>query len=85
MTTAHRHKPDRLNAALAYADMIEAAQNGYLETAISLSREHAVPLEEVWSPEDDGIVDETAAGHVSRKKPRPSAPATATPSREDPG
>ena len=85
MTTAHRHKPDCLNAALAYADMIEAVQNGYLEPAISLSREHAVPLEEVWSPEDDGIVDETAAGHLSRKKPRPSAPATATPSREDSG
>ena len=48
MTTAHRDKPDRLDAALACADMIEAVQNGYLETAISLSGEHAVPLEEVW-------------------------------------
>ena len=28
MTTAHRHKPDRLNAALAYTDMIEAARSG---------------------------------------------------------
>ena len=67
MTKAHRHEPDHLNAALAYADMIEAVQSGYLETAISLSREHAVPLEEVWSPEDDGIVDETASTRPSRK------------------
>ena len=37
--------------------MVEAVENGYLETAISLSGEHAVPLEEVWSPEDDGILD----------------------------
>ena len=78
MTTADRHKPDRLDAALAYADMIEAVQNGYLETAISLSGEHPIPLEEVWSPEDDGIVDETAATPPSRRKRRPSTPATST-------
>ena len=85
MTTAHRDKPDRLDAALAYADMIEAVQNGYLETAISLSREHAVPLEEVWSPEDDGIVDETAATHPAREKLSSSAPATSAARRTSSG
>ena len=89
MTTAHRHRhrhrPDRLSAALAYADMVEAVENGYLETAISLSGEHAVPLEEVWSPEDDGIVDETASTPPSGKKPPPSARAPSTSRRTSSG
>ena len=57
MTTKNHHEPDRLDAALAYADMVEAVESGYLATAISLSKEHAVPLTVVWSPDDDDVND----------------------------
>ena len=53
-----RPEPDRLDAALAYAEMVEAVENGYLGTAISLSREQQVPLQAVWTPEDDNIDDD---------------------------
>lgn len=57
MTTTNRYEPDGLNAALAYADMAEAIETGYLATALSLSQEHAVPLAAVWTPDDDDTDD----------------------------
>ena len=70
-TTLDARSRTRFDAALAYADMAEAVEDGYLATATSLAEEYGIPLDLVWSPADD-YLDESSLNRTN-VAPRTSA------------
>ena len=59
-----RHVRDdhSIDEAMAFADIHDAVDVGHNDTAKAIAEHYNLQLDEVWAPEDDGLVHEPARG-----------------------